>query len=288
MHLNDAIEAFIVARKAGRRLRPTTERTYRHHFDRFTEHIGGDTPLDSITTRHLQAWIATMDHLEASSLRTAEAPIRSMFSWAIGEDLIGTDPMAVIPRPKPVRPMYRGLEPDTIARLLHVADFRERTIILLGLHLGLRCVEMSRADVSDWDHRRKVLFVHGKGGSDRALPISGEVEWVLSIWTEGRRAGPLFPSQHAERLSANSISQIITRVSKRAGVQATAHQLRHTCAHDMLAMGAKPNAVQRFLGHTDLTTTAVYLAARDDELRAAMSRHYVIGDQVVDPFAPAA
>ncbi|MEM9134269.1 MAG: tyrosine-type recombinase/integrase [Actinomycetota bacterium] len=276
MLLNDAIEAYIDSRLAARRLRPTTERTYRHHLGHFAEYIGETAAIDTITKREVQRWLSSMGHLRASSLRTAEAPVRALFGWALEEGAITEHPMATIPRPPQARPIYRGLEPDVIGRLLHVADFRERTILLLGLHLGLRCAEMSRANFGDWDRRRGTILVHGKGGADRVLPVVGEIEWALDLWAEGRRSGPMFPSQHADRLGPSSISQIVTRVARRANVEATAHQLRHSCAHDMLAMGAKPNAVQRFLGHTTLTTTTTYLTARDDELRAAMCRVYAM------------
>lgn len=280
MNLADAVEAFIAARKAGRRLRPTTERGYRHHLGKLADHLGDDTPIGTIETADIESWIASMAHLTDGSLRTAEAPARGLFSWALDRGMIDSDPMRSIPAPRTGRPQYRALDPEVVARVLHVGDHRERTMVLLVLHLGLRCCEMSRADVSDWDRRRQTFFVKGKGGSDRVLPVSGEADWVLDLWLEGRRAGPLFPSQHAERLSANSISQIGTRLAHRAGVQASFHRFRHCCGHDMLAMGAKPNAVQRFLGHADLSTTAIYLAARDDELRAAATRVYVVGNLV--------
>lgn len=275
MHLADAVEAFIAARKAGRRLRPTTERTYRHHLSKLADHLGADTPIADIQVGDIEAWISTMSHLTDSSLRTAEAPARGLFAWALDRDLIDDNPMVTIPTPRTPRPQYRALDPEVVARVLHLAYPRERTMVLLILHLGLRCCEMSRADASDWDRRRGTFFVKGKGGSDRVLPVSDEAEWVLDLWLDGRRAGPLFPSQHADRLSPNSISQIGTRLAQRAGVQASFHRFRHCCGHDMLAMGAKPNAVQRFLGHSDLSTTAIYLAARDDELRAATTRTYV-------------
>ena len=278
MKLNDAIEAWIASRTAMRRLNPTSERTYRFHIQKMALSIGPDTPIENISPRDIHVWLATMTHLKANSLKTATEPARSLFRWAVDEELIDRDPMRKIPRPKMGPPEYRAIDPGDLARLLHVADHRDRTIVLLGLHLALRCCEMSRADVTDWDRRRGWLSVRGKGYNgdiSRVIPIEGEVEWVLDMWIDGRRAGPLFPSQHAERLSPNSISQRFTALARRAHVQATHHQCRHTCAHHLVDLGSRPNAVQRFLGHRHWTSTEVYWATRDDQLLGLTARAYL-------------
>lgn len=272
-----AIERWVAARKAIRRLNAATERTYRMHIEKLVEVIGPDVPLRAVARHDVERWMATLDHMKANSLKTATEPARSLFKWAHEEELIDRDPMARIPRPRIPPPTYRALDRDVIGRMLHVADFRERTVVLVGLNLGLRCIEMSRVEVTDWDREQRWLAVRGKGAEGeitRMLPVQGEVERVLDMWIGPRKSGPLFPSTRGDRLESNSISQIVSRLAERAGVKATAHQLRHTCAHDMLAMGALPNAVQRFLGHANLATTSTYLAARDDELRAAMLRQY--------------
>lgn len=279
MDLADAVEAWIRSRRSVRKLVPTTERTYRFYIAKFSAHVGSHTPIRDITTGDIESWMATLDHLQDSSLKTATEPIRSLFSWAVEAEHIDRDPTRKIPRPELPPPRYRGLEPDVVARLLHVADFRERSIILAALHLGLRCCEMERFGLADWDRQAQQLHVRGKGGRGnitRILPVEGEIEWALEMWVGDRRTGPFLPSQHGVGLQANSISQIVTRVARRARVAATAHRLRHACAHDMIAMGAEFPAVQRFLGHRSSETTKVYTAAHDRQLRAVMSRTYVV------------
>ncbi len=174
----------------------------------------------------------------------------------------------------------------------HLMNMLEVTNEELGNRLGiskqavykiLRCCEMERFDVQDWDRHERALYVRGKGGDGRVtrvLPVEGECEWVLNVWFDGRRTGPFLPSQHGDGLIANSISGIVTRLARRAGVRASHHKLRHTCAHHMLAMGSQQNAVQRFLGHRHSATTDIYTAARDADLRAVTSRSYIVGNVV--------
>ena len=49
------------------------------------------------------------------------------------------------------------------------------------------------------------------------------------------------------------------------------HALRHTFATTMLRNGANIRVVQEAVGHSKITTTAVYLRADNDEIRAAMT-----------------
>ncbi len=62
-------------------------------------------------------------------------------------------------------------------------------------------------------------------------------------------------------------------LTTRAGVKATLHQLRHTCASELIADGAKLPYVQRLLGHKAITTTMLYLHIAGPELAEAMRRH---------------
>ena len=53
----------------------------------------------------------------------------------------------------------------------------------------------------------------------------------------------------------------------------TVHDLRRSCAPELLRRGVAPKTVQRILGHANLTTTMKYYAAvTDKDLQSAMKR----------------
>ena len=54
------------------------------------------------------------------------------------------------------------------------------------------------------------------------------------------------------------LSQGMGNLTARAGVKATLHQSRHTCASELIADGAKLPHVQKLLGHKAITTTMGY------------------------------
>ncbi|MGW8890062.1 tyrosine-type recombinase/integrase [Streptomyces sp. NPDC055749] len=76
---------------------------------------------------------------------------------------------------------------------------------------------------------------------------------------------------HAGRpLSYSNTKQVIERIGKRCGLTARPHMMRHTAATRWIRNGVAPDIVQALLGHASSASTAVYLHARDEDLRAAV------------------
>ena len=245
-----------------------THEKYGYHLRSLARSVGADTPVNEVTTDGIEAWLGTAVGRDGApprprTFRTKMVPIRAYFAWALDRGLVDADPTTPIKNPRNHKLVPRRVSPDVCAKLLHVADFRATTIIYLGLHLGLRACEISRANIQDWDRHRATLLVHGKGGRERVLPVVDEIAVVLALWVDnlGTRRGPMFPGQQTERISPQWVGQIVTQTARTARVHATCHMLRHTAASDLVARGVPMPVVQQFLGHTSLATTTRYVVA---------------------------
>jgi len=80
-----------------------------------------------------------------------------------------------------------------------------------------------------------------------------------------------FPSQRAHHLGGQAVSQRIRLHMIRCRVPGTAHCLRHYFGTELVARGADLRVVQELMRHSQLSTTAVYVATTDERKRAAIA-----------------
>jgi integrase/recombinase XerD len=153
-----------------------------------------------------------------------------------------------------------------------LTKLRDYTMIYLMLHIGLRTVEVSRADLSNIKiiDGKNFLFVKGKGHNDPddAIRLEPKVYKVLERYIEKRKAtdGPIFVNHGnrnlKERIKPKVISKIVKAHLRAIGLNDdiyTAHALRHTCAGIAIANGASIQEVQHLLRHKSIETTTIYL-----------------------------
>lgn len=150
---------------------------------------------------------------------------------------------------------------------------------------GLRRSELERLDVSDWDAEAKVLTIDGrKTGLERKVPVGEGVAKCIETYLPHRHnrleargrldETALLINTLGERLSAESLMNLLSRLSKDAGLpRVTLHQFRHSCASDLLEAGVTVPEVQRILGHAVIQSTVRYLAVADPQRVEAISRH---------------
>jgi site-specific recombinase XerD len=87
----------------------------------------------------------------------------------------------------------------------------------------------------------------------------------------GVKSGPLWISQTGEQKSVRSLGKIVSAAMNRAGIEDSAHALRHTVAtrlvrdhrHDLVL-------VADILGHADVKTTRHYARSGLEDQRAAL------------------
>ena len=242
----------------------------------------GRRPLDQLTRRAVERWMETIGHLSPSHRRNQLSAARGFCRWAVDHGLIGEDPTAAIPAIRQPRSVPRALPADSVARLLAAApDDRAQAIVWLMVGCGLRCVEVSRLAVTDYDPVAATIRVTGKGGHERILPVPDEAAGPIDRYLAraGVISGPLIRASRVRSngLSACTISTYVSRWMTAAGLKVgrwdgrSAHALRHTAASDVLDRCRDLRVVQQMLGHEHLSTTSIYLRrASVDQMRQAM------------------
>lgn len=157
------------------------------------------------------------------------------------------------------------------------AGARDLAILLLLSRLGLRAGDIVALRVSDIDWTQATIQVSGKSRNVVRLPLAQEVgDALLHYLTQMRPVAQSdfvflrIPTPVAPFAHAASVSDIVKRAIRRAGVTAPAHGahvLRHGAATALLAEGASLDSIGVLLRHRSLDTTAHYAKVHINLLR---------------------
>ena len=138
--------------------------------------------------------------------------------------------------------------------------------------MGLRLEEALHLQVGDIDADRGLVHIHrGKGAKDRYVPLpTSTLVQLRSYWSTHRHPRFLFPAEgrsHHESSTAKSpmapttVQGAIKKITRQInfGKKVSIHTLRHCYATHLLEAGVSLRVIQKYLGHTSLQTTTVYL-----------------------------
>lgn len=149
---------------------------------------------------------------------------------------------------------------------------RDRAIATVFLYTAVRLSELAALDVSDvsMSARRGRLKVRlGKGDAYREVPLNSACRVALEEWMTARadqlsrRAAhddpkALWLARSGSRLSTRAIDLVVRRLAADAGLQISAHMLRHTCVTNLVRAGTDVVLVAELAGHRRLDTTRRY------------------------------
>lgn len=181
-----------------------------------------------------------------------------------------TDLLRGVPRPRTPEARARPIDDFTVARLLNAElPKRTRAYVILALFGALRVHEIAKVRGEDLDVPSCWLTVTGKGGQTKAIPIHPEIIELSETMPE---FGYWFPSavHPTEHVNPEAVSQTITGALRTVGSKATAHQLRDTAATRIQRMSKDIRITQQVLRHSDIKSTAKYVAVADEDLQAAV------------------
>jgi site-specific recombinase XerD len=193
-------------------------------------------------------------------------------------------PRQGVPLVRTPRTLPRILDPGQVDALLGgLRTHRDRAMVQAMVLGGLRRCEVLGLRLADLRVvERRVFIAEGKGGHQRLIPVSGRFFTTLVSYLEGERPPGsstdrvfvvLKGARRGQPLSAAGVDEVLAGARRRAGlVQASCHQLRHTCLTRLREAGMALEAVQAQAGHASIESTRIYLHLADDWLASQYRR----------------
>ncbi|MFA5124466.1 MAG: tyrosine-type recombinase/integrase [Patescibacteria group bacterium] len=215
------------------------------------------------------------------------------FRWCVKEGYMTGNPIDDIETPKLEKRLPPKLTKQEAMKILEVIDnypykekflrYRNYAIFSTFIMAGLRKKELLNLKFTDVDIENLSIFIRqGKGSKDRVVPINYKLAETLNKYlAERRKLNKTCPEFFTSLFinggfTASGLKRLVDRIKEASGINFTIHKLRHTFATLMLEGGCDIYSLAKMMGHSDIKTTTIYLAANIEHLRAQITKHPLI------------
>ena len=278
--LADVIEAFLIDKEKGSD--PVAADTlYRHEagLTLLKDFCAGRgiTLLKDITLSVVTEWQHTWTLKSPAAKRGRQEKVRNFFRFAVNHEYISKNPISAwksvkldtndlhvsedrIIRPKVYARIMKAVEE---VQMTPVNRERVKACMRLQREAGLAIVDavgLSKDELTKEGGRFRVKTSRQKTGTAVNNPITEELGQLL-LKVKNGNPKYFFASGNTLPEDAPSYFQKLYRkVFKKAGVEHTSHDLRHTYAATFLETGGDIRLLSKALGHSSITVTEKYYA----------------------------
>ena len=218
------------------------------------------------------------------SIKRKFSSLSSYFSYLIERKKIKKNPLNGIYTPKLIKKLPTVLSVEEIKKIFKQSEnsdnellgLRDRCIIELLYSCGLRVSELCELKVNNIQFDSNVIRFFGKGNKERIIPLTFYAkEWLEKYLYQSRQILSnrklsdqkyVFLSNNGKRLTRAAIWQSIKKYVNAAGITKTVspHTFRHSFATHLVDGGANLVEIQKLLGHSDISTTEIYVHLSKD------------------------
>ena len=229
-------------------------------------------PLDQATAEDVRKFYLYRlidKKLSDVSMRILICGIRELFTSVLGKEW----PVLEHMHTKRLQKLPIVMERDEIWKIIaHSDNLCHRTYLTLVYTCGLRLSEAVKIMIHDIDGKRmRIQIRQGKGGKDRYVPLPKTTYLLLrQYWPTHKNPRLLFPAlgrggqkgfTATKPMPTVTVQSSLRRAADAAGLHRPGlriHTLRHCFATHLLEAGINVHAIQKYMGHSDLSTTLRY------------------------------
>ena len=286
------IEEFILQLHNEKNTSSNTEVSYKRDLTKLFDYLSdkqiGDITL--ITKENLEDYISYLDQIgrAATTISRSIASMKAFFGYLYEKDTINTNPAAGLKAPKIVKKMPEILSVKEVDALLKQPskntpkELRDRSMLELLYATGMRVTELISLRIEDVNIKLEYIICHDRK-KERMIPFGTEAKSALvkylnqgrqQLLGENNDSNILFPNCSGGEMSRQGFWKLIKSYGKKAGIKSelTPHTLRHSFAAHLVENGADLKAVQEMLGHSDISTTQIYMINSNRRVREVYAK----------------
>ena len=288
-----AVDSFIEYLHNVKKMSHNTEMSYRRDLEKvaaFAAARGIDSP-SGITGDLLKDYIdgLTDQGFKSATISRNIASLKAFCHFLMERGILQDDPTKVLKAPKIEKKLPEIMTSDEVNALLEQPsgdspkEVRDKAMLELLYATGIRVTELITLKVSDVNLQMNCILCRD-ASKERIIPFGGAAKTALVRYLDGVRdsmleeadSDILFVNCSGSSMSRQGFWKLIKYYSKKAGIEAdiTPHTLRHSFAAHLVENGADLRSVQEMLGHSDISTTQIYLNLSHSHLREVYAKSH--------------
>lgn len=234
----------------------------------------GKKCMEEITATNLTTYVLYLERqgLSTATISRSIASIRAFFMYMLRQGRIVQDPSEQLKPPKVEKKVPETLTIEEVNLLLEQPsgdspkELRDKAMLELLYATGIRVSELIALKMTDVNLNLNYICCK-VGEKERIIPFETAAKTALVRYIQSARGNMcgntdyLFTNCQGTPMTRQGFWKIIKHYAAMAGIQKdiTPHMIRHSFAAHLVNNGADLKAVQEMLGHSDISTTQIYM-----------------------------
>ncbi len=285
--MQDYVKSFEEYLKVEKRRSTNTLMSYLRDVGQFKRYLPCE--LHEVNREHVKSYMDNMTHEGKSqaTITRSVASLKCFYQYLTDCGVLGTNPVKNVTLLRVERKLPQVLTSKEVDLLLgqpkctDLKGYRDRAMLELLYATGIRVSELVNLNISDIN--LSASFIRCTNGTrERIVPLYPAAVRSLSNYTLLARVKmihdvsqeALFVNLNGERMSRQGFWKIIKHYQESSKIhkQITPHTLRHSFATHLLENGADLRSIQEMLGHSDISSTQVYVTLVNKRLKDVYNR----------------
>ena len=283
--MDKQVKPFLDFLKDDKKLSDNTLQSYRRDIEQYEKYVS-DNKINYLKVTE-ETILEYMEYLreenkKESTISRSLASIRSFYQYLIRVKKIKKDPTMTIESPKINKRTPNILTSKEVELLLDqpkdvdLKGTRDKAMLEFAYATGMRVTEMISLDIDDVKLDEGYVVCRGRSKS-RNIPLGSMSLKALKEYIDDARPylirdeseEALFVNVNGTRLTRQGFWKIVKYYKEQAHIEKdiTPHVLRHSFATHLLQNGADLKAIQTMLGHSDISSTQVYMQFQDPGIK---------------------
>ena len=283
--MNEQIKLFLKFLQNDKKLSDNTLQSYKRDITQFEQYINENqidyTKVDEKNVKNYLEYLQNIGK-KSSTVSRNLASIRSFYQYCVRTKKVLLDPTNNIQAPKIEKRVPSILTAKEVELLLDqpqdvdLKGIRDKAMLEFAYATGMRVTEIISLNLEDVNFEES--YVSCKTGTkQRNIPLGTMSLKALKEYVEEARpylikddsVKSLFVNINGKRLTRQGFWKIVKYYKEQAHItkEITPHVLRHSFATHLLQNGADLKAIQSMLGHSDISSTQVYMQFQDEGIK---------------------